>query len=133
MVMESSPPPFIVFRNPKANAASIERVDVYQLALDFTAKIELILRKVEARFHLKDRLDRNATGIAIHVGQAANDLAPSGRRRSYRLAHALAVDCSTILDIIARRTDVDRNVVDLAQKLVAQLLSKLEHLRNQSV
>ena len=126
--MEPSPPPFIVFRSPK-----LERVDVYQLALDFTAKVEAIVHKTDARIHLRDRLDRAATSIAMQVGSAANDLAPSGRRKTYRSAHALAVTCSTILDILARRPDLDKTLIEPAQKLVAQLLSKLEQLSNQSV
>lgn len=126
--MDESPPPFIVFRSPK-----VERVDCYQLALDFTAKVELVLQKTEARFFMKDRLDKSSAGIAVHIAQAVNDLAPAGRRKSYRLAHALAVDCSTVLDILARRSDVDRTVVNAAQKLLSELLSNLDHLRNQSV
>ena len=122
--MEESPPPFIIFRSPK-----LERVDVYQLALDFTASIERLLKGTEARFFMKDRLDRNATGIAMQVAQAINDLAPSGRRASYRKAYALAVDCSTILDILARRSDVDQSVATQAQQLVARLLTNLDTLR----
>lgn len=126
--MEESPPPFIVFRSPK-----VTRVDLYQVALDFTGKVELVLQKTEARFFLKDRLDRNSTRIAMQIAHAVNDLAPSGRRASYRQAHALAVDCSTILDILARRSDVDRAAVRGAQQLLGMLLSNLEHLRNHPV
>ena len=131
MDMEDSPPPFIVFRAPKVERPKAN--DVYQLALDFTAKVELVLQRTEARFHMKDRLDKSSAGIAMHVAQAINDLAPAGRRKSYRMAHALAVDCSTMLDILARRSDVDRPVVQAAQQLLSQLLSNLDHLRNQSV
>ena len=126
--MESSPPPFIVFRSPK-----LERVDIYQLALDFTAKVEAIVHKADARIHLRDRLDRGATAIAMLVGQAVKDPVPSERRRTYRKAHALLVDCSTILDIFARRSDLDRSLIGPAQKLVAELLTQLEQLRSQSV
>jgi len=128
--MEESPPPFIVFRTPK-HTAKIERVDVYQLALDFTAKVEAVLVKTEARYHMKDRLDRQASGIAMWVAQAVNDLAPAGRRASYRKAHAIAVDCSTLLDILARRSDVDPAAVHAAQQLLIKLLSNLDHLRSQ--
>jgi hypothetical protein len=127
---EPSPPPFIVFRTPK-RTEKIERVDVYQLALDFSAAIETVLQMVDARFYLKDRLDRNATSIAMWVGSAANDLAPAGRRATYRKARAAAGDCSTILDILARRPGVPRSAIDPAQKLLAQLLAKLDHLTSQ--
>lgn len=129
--MDESPPPFIVFRSPKVERTKAD--DVYQLALDFTSKVELVLQKTEARFFMKDRLDRNSAQIAVHIAQAVNDLAPGGRRKSYRQAHALAVDCSTVLDILARRSDVDRPVVQAAQQLLSELLANLDHLRNQSV
>jgi hypothetical protein len=132
--MEPSPPPFIVFRSPKLERAKASAsIDIYQLALDFTAKVEAIVHKTDARIHLRDRLDRSATAIAMHVGQAVNDLAPAARRKTYRKTHGLAVDCSTILDILARRTDLDKSSVEAAQKLVAELLSKLEQLAIQSV
>jgi hypothetical protein len=121
--MEPSPPPFIVFRSPK-----LERVDVYQLALDFTAVVATIVNTAEVRFHLKDRLDRNATMIAMQVGQATGDPVPSARRAVYRRAQQLAVDCSTMLDIVARRSDIDQALIAPAQKVVTRLLAKLEQL-----
>ena len=127
MEMEPSPPPFIVFRSPKA-LAKVERVDVYQLALDFTAAVETITTTIDARFHLKDRIDRSAFAIAIWVGKAASDLSPTGRRKTYRDAHKAALDCSTVLDILARRRDVDRGRIEPAQKLIAQLLEQLAAL-----
>jgi hypothetical protein len=128
--MDDSPPPFIVFRRKSTTAQEADKpVDIYQLALDFTSKIEQVLQRSEARFFLKDRLDRSAMAIAVHVAQAQNDLAPAGRRASYRKAHALAVDCSTILDVLARRSDVDLVVVSVAQALLSQLVSNLDPLR----
>ena len=127
--MDDSPPPFIVFRRKGATAEEQARVDLYQIALDFTAKVELVLQKSDARYLLKDRLDRAASGIAMHVAQAVKDLAPSGRRKSYGVAYKLAVDCTTILDILARRSDVDLVVVSAAQALLSQLVSNLDPLR----
>lgn len=127
--MDDSPPPFIVFRKKGATAEEQARVDLYQLALDFTAKVELVLQKTETRYLLKDRLERGASGVAMHVAQAVKDLAPSGRRKSYGAAYKLAVDCSTILDILARRSDVDLLVVSVAQALLSQLVSNLDPLR----
>jgi 23S rRNA-intervening sequence protein len=126
--MDDSPPPFIVFRK-KPTTAEDKRVDVYQLALDFTEKVVDLLLTTEARFFLKDRLDRNATGIALHVAQAVKDLAPSGRRKSYGVAYRLAVDCSTVLDILARRSDVNLVAVSEVQAIVSQLVSNLDPLR----
>jgi hypothetical protein len=127
--MDDSPPPFIVFRKKGVTAEEKVRLDLYQVALDFTATIEKLLLTTEARYFLKDRLDKNATGIAMYVAQAVKDLAPGGRRRSYGLAYKLAVDCSTILDILARRSDVDLVTVSAAQALVSQLVSNLDPLR----
>jgi hypothetical protein len=126
--MDDSPPPFIVFRKKTATAED-KRVDVYQLALDFTEKVVDLLLTTEARFFLKDRLDKNATGIALHVAQAVKDLAPSGRRKSYGIAYRLAVDCSTVLDILARRSDVNLAAVSEVQTIVSQLVSNLDPLR----
>lgn len=132
--MGDSPPPFIVFRKKTVTSEDSRKPeavkpDLYQLALDFTANVEQVLQKVDARFYLKDRLDKNAMAIAMHVGQGVKDAAPSGRRKSFTTAYKLAVDCTTILDILARRSDVDLVVVSAAQGLLSQLVSNLDSLR----
>ncbi len=125
--MADSPAPFKVkFRPRKPN---LSEAGVYQQALDLTAAVTKIIELPDvARFHLRNLLDRNATQIALWLGHAAAELAPAERRKLYRQARPLAIECGTILDMIARRPASDRMLVDDARSLAADMVGKLEQL-----
>jgi hypothetical protein len=97
--MDDSPPDFIVIRTPPA-ARSPERI--YRVALDLVEHVHQVLEAAEARFHLKDRLDKSTSALALHVSRAQIDQ-PSLRWRSYRAAIDLLLDVTTLLDIVARQ------------------------------
>ena len=126
--MADRPPGFAVtFRTPEPSSAED---DVYQQALALTAIVEQILVRAElARFQLKSRLDHDATHIALWLGQAARELAPAERRRLYRQARPLAIECGTLLDIIEQRAPgIETPLIDRARTMAAGLALRLEHL-----
>src|SRR5262245_26994257 len=96
-----SPPPFAIrFRRraPPEPAEAGEAAEagtaaevgtpaerLYERPLELTALVAALADDLEvARFHIRDRLDRNATQLALLCSRAAVELAPSERRRAYR-------------------------------------------------
>ncbi|MGE0872670.1 MAG: four helix bundle protein [Kofleriaceae bacterium] len=99
--MDPSSPFTVRFRddNPFASA----RVGVYDQALALTASVDRLLDRLAAtRFHLKLRLDRSATAVALHIAQASGEVRKSERRRHYERARRAATECAAILDIVGR-------------------------------
>jgi len=92
--MDDSPAPFIVFKPTKP-----ER---YQLALDLVGLVHDILEHAGSRYRIKDRLDRNATAIAMQLANA-DDEPTTIRWRAYRRVLALVIECGTLLDIMTRQ------------------------------
>ena len=128
-----SPPPFAIRFRAREPQALESRL--YHQTLELTAIVEVVIDKLElARFHLRDLLDRDATFVALSCGRALAELVPSERRRLYRAARPRAIECGTILDILARRArrgpgpGGGRMIVDEARTLLADIVSKLEHL-----
>ena len=97
--MDDSPPDFITIRTPGVPARS---VDVYQLALELVEEVHVVLEATVARFHLKDRLDRYKTQIAMRLARAQADLRPN-RWRHYREVVEHLTDVATMLDIVERQ------------------------------
>ena len=105
---------------------------LYRRTLELTALVAALAENLEvARFHLRDRLDRDATQLALVCRRAAAERAPSERRRAYREATPHAQACAALLDIIGirlERTGRDRGLVDEAGALLAEIIATMGHL-----
>jgi hypothetical protein len=105
---------------------------LYQRALELTAVVAALADNLEvARFHVRDRLDRGATQLALLCHRAAADRAPAARRRAFRDAKPYAHECAALLDIIGlrlRRAGHDARLADDAQALLADISAALDHL-----
>ena len=131
-----SPPPFAIrFRagGKRAPSDPAEPQDrLYQRTLELSALVAGLADDLEvARFHLRDRLDRNATHLAVSCGRAAGEPVPAERRRAYRDAKPVAHECGSLLDIISlrlRRAGRDLKLVDEAKAVLAEIIAALEHL-----
>jgi hypothetical protein len=113
-------------------AASEPQGRLYERALELTALVAALADNLEvARFHLRDRLDRGATQLALLCRRAATERAPTERRRAYRDATPVANECIALLDIIGlrlRRSGRDPALVDDAGAVLADILAALDHL-----
>ncbi|MCX5741407.1 MAG: hypothetical protein NT062_02790 [Proteobacteria bacterium] len=114
----------VTFRAPE-EIATVVTVDPYELALIFAVQVDELIEKAGARFHIKEQLDRCAMAIAIAVARARHEPVAGDRRRSYRTARRLAVDCVTILDILHRRHSAFAEQLGPCQVVAATLVERL--------
>lgn len=105
---------------------------LYERALELTALVAVLAENLDvARFHLRDRLDRDATQLALVCRRAAAERAPAERRRAYREAAPCANECAALLDIIGirlRRSGREHPIVDEARSLLADIIAALNSL-----
>ena len=106
------------------------KVDVYQRALELAGHVHRVLEHAtNARFHLKDRLDRYTAQMVVELGRAAADI-QTARWRYYRSVSKLATDCAAILDLFDHQdVTTAQDDLDRAQATVRRLLNELEPLR----
>ncbi|HEY4177408.1 MAG TPA: four helix bundle protein [Kofleriaceae bacterium] len=116
----------VLFRDDNPHAK--ERVGVYEEALAFTVLIDELVEKSEARFHLKDLLDKSATAVAMRIAQAGAELNKLDRRRQYRVARRAATDCAAVLDILARRATGSPALLGAAKRAIISLVAQLATL-----
>jgi hypothetical protein len=110
------------------NPHALERAGVYEQALALISAIDAVVEKTEARFHLKDLLDKRATMVTLAIAQAAGETAKGDRRKHYRIARRAATDCAAILDILGRRPGCDQALVAPARTIILALVTQLAHL-----
>jgi len=119
--MEDSPPDFITFRTPDRGG----KVDVYQLALALVEHVHVVVEATTARFHLKDRLDRYTTQVAMRLARAQTAIKPN-RWRDYRDIIEHLTDVATMLDIVDRqRVSSARAELASARAITRQLVDAL--------
>lgn len=132
---EDSPPPFIVFRTPKATqvpeapqALQASRraatMSPYDRGLAIVGVVSELVSKATARFYLKDRLDRAATQLVFELGRAAA-ASPSARWRNYRAAQDYAAIVVTVLDILHAQKAAPGEEIARALTLVRELMEDL--------
>ena len=117
---EDSPPPFIVIRNP----APPPKPDVYERSLELVGIVQKLVENAQARFHLRDRLDRSLTSLVFELSRAKHAV-KSNKWKHYRRAQALAADCSTILDILRHQNAATAGDLAPAQEMLHDLLAEL--------
>jgi hypothetical protein len=128
-----SPPPFAIrfaSQKPGEVLGAVEPAEqLYHRALELTALVAQLAENLEvARFHVRDRLDRDATQLALLCRRAASERAPTERRRAYREAKPYAQECAALLDIIGlrqHRSGRDPRLVDEARALVGEVIAAL--------
>jgi hypothetical protein len=128
MPREDSPSDFIVFRTPVSRDDRLDPARLYAQALDLVEKVHIVLEHTAARFHLRDRLDRAATTVAVRFARAESEL-KSNRWRYYRDALVVITDVVTLLDIIDRQkvTTEDQALTE-ARALARRLLTDVRPL-----
>ena len=80
-----------------------EKLDVYNLALDFLALAEdLIEHLPRGRGHLADQLSRASTSIVLNIAEGAGKFSKPDKRRYYLSAAGSTTECAAILDVCLR-------------------------------
>jgi four helix bundle protein len=80
-----------------------ERLDVYQLALDFLVLADDTIENLpRGRSHLADQLGRAATSIVLNSAEGAGKFSKPDKRRYYLTAVGSATECAAVYDVLLR-------------------------------
>jgi four helix bundle protein len=80
-----------------------ERLDVYQLALEFLVLSERAIQALpKGRSHLADQLTRASVSIVLNIAEGAGKFSRADKRRYYLAARGSATESAALLDIYLR-------------------------------
>jgi four helix bundle protein len=92
-----------------------EKLNVYQVALEFNGWVGDLLATLEAKAAAKDQLDRAATSIPLNLAEGNGKFSRRDRARFFDIARRSALEAAASLDVL-----VSRNVITQAQIVPAK-------------
>jgi four helix bundle protein len=86
-----------------AMAFDHEKLDVYQLAIDFVARASDIVENLpRGRGYLADQLQRAALSIVLNIAEGAGKFSPKDKAAFYLRARGSTTESAAILDVCER-------------------------------
>jgi four helix bundle protein len=80
-----------------------EKLDVYQLAIDFVARANDIVENLpRGRGYLADQLQRAALSIVLNIAEGAGKFSPKDKAAFYLRARGSTTESAAILDVCER-------------------------------
>jgi four helix bundle protein len=106
-----------------------ERLDVYQLALDFLVFANGVIEALpRGRSHLADQLTRASTSIVLNVAEGAGKQSKPDKRRYYLTARGSATESAALLDACARLALLDAAGQHAGKDMLVRIVSMLIRL-----
>lgn len=106
-----------------------ERLDVYRLALEFSAlALRIAARLPRGYAHLADQLRRSSTSTPLNIAEGAGKLAGAERAHCHRIARGEAMESGAALDVIRLLEVVPVAEVDRGKALLVRIVSMLSRM-----
>jgi four helix bundle protein len=106
-----------------------EKLDVYQLAIEFVARANDIIEQLpRGRGYLADQLQRAALSIVLNIAEGAGKFSPADKAVFYTRARGSATESAAVLDVCRKLNLLPATATDDNKGLlerVAQMLTKL--------
>jgi four helix bundle protein len=106
-----------------------EKLDVYQLAIEFTARANDVIESLpRGRGYLADQLQRAALSIVLNIAEGAGRFSPADKSVFYLRSRASATESAAVLDVCRKlkliedaTTEANKAILDR----ICQMLTKL--------
>lgn len=106
-----------------------ERLDVYQVALDFLVYAEALIRKLpRGRAHFADQLGRAALSVVLNIAEGAGKVSGGDKRRYYLSARGSATEAAALLDALLRVALLDEPKRAEGKEMLLRIVSMLVKL-----
>lgn len=113
-----------------------ERLDVYQLSIEFVAKAnDFVERLPRGRGYLADQLQRAALSIVLNIAEGAGKFSPQDKSSFYTRARGSATESAAVLDVCFKLKLIDEtlwNEDKMMLKRIVEMLTKLIKTHQQS-
>ena len=110
-----------------------ERLDVYQVSLDFAAwSYELAKQLRAADRHSRDQLLRASQSITLNIAEGCGKLPSPDRRRFLQIAGGSARECGAILDILCRCRVISKADWQAGKELLVRIVAMLTRMMDSS-
>ena len=106
-----------------------ERLDVYQVALDFLVLADEVIQQLpRGRSHLADQLTRASTSIVLNLAEGSGKFSRPDKRRYYLSSSGSATESAAIFDTCLRLKLIDQHVHERGKGLLERIVSMIVKL-----
>jgi four helix bundle protein len=110
-----------------------ERLDVYQVSLDFAAWSYQLAKQLKAMDrHSRDQLLRASQSVTLNIAEGCGKLPSTERRRLLQIAGGSARECAAILDILSRSQVISGAEWKTGKELLARIVAMLTRMMDPS-
>jgi four helix bundle protein len=102
-----------------------EKLNVYQVALEFNGWVGDLLATVEAKAAAKDQLDRAATSIPLNLAEGNGKFSRRDRARFFDIARGSALEAAASLDVLVSRKVITHAQVVAAKEQLVRIVNML--------
>ncbi len=102
-----------------------EKLNVYQVALEFNYWVGGLLASVKAKAAAKDQLDRAATSIPLNLAEGNGKFSRRDRARFFDIARGSALEAAASLDVLVSRKVITQAQVVPAKEQLVQIVNML--------
>lgn len=103
-----------------------ERLDVYQVALDFLVFANQVIEGLpRGRSHLCDQFTRASTSIVLNLAEGAGKHSKADKRRFYLTARGSATQSAALLDVCSKLRLLDEAGHRAGRDMVVRIVSML--------
>ena len=102
-----------------------EKLNVYQIALDFNKYAHKICSKLETRSDIRNQLDRASNSIVLNIAEGNGKYSKKDRCRYFDISIGSSFECSGCLDILSVRNIITYEEVTTGKQMLKELVSML--------
>ena len=103
-----------------------ERLDVYQVSIEFIAIAEEIAKNFpKGRAYIADQLRRAALSVVLNIAEGAGEFSKNEKIRFYRIARRSATECAAILDVCKTLKVIENEMLTTARYQLVRVISML--------
>ena len=103
-----------------------EKLDVYQVSLDFVASADEVAEQLpKGRAYLRDQLRRAANSIAANLAEGVGEFSKLEKIRFYRMSRRSAVECASHLFVIKRLGLADEVQINCGHEQLHRIIAML--------
>ena len=106
-----------------------EKLDVYQLGIEFVAKANDVVEALpRGRGYLGDQLQRAALSIVLNIAEGAGKFSPADKAAFYARARGSVTESAAVVDVCLKLRLVDERIAQENKERLerlAQMLTKL--------
>jgi len=105
-----------------------EKMDVYQVAVEFAARANEIVEQLpRGRGYLGDQLQRAALSIVLNIAEGAGKFSPADKNTFYIRARGSATESAAVLDVckrlkLAPSVDSDKAMLERITSMLTKLI-----------